>query len=118
MKTINNQSNTMGQNLFKHGISSKQDAFGHVSFRPEGKSAYKAPKITTEYYEEELVKDPHTGATTSKMTRMYDCEPETPGGNPRTFIADKYDEMFVPSHDKRMIGAKLTGKEAAYKYKR
>lgn len=109
----------MGQNLFKkHGVTSKQDAFGHVSFKPDGKNANSAPKINEEYYDEDLVKDPHTGATMSKMTRMYECEPSEPGGKPRIFIADKYDAMFLPSHNKQMIAAKLTGKEATYKYKR
>lgn len=96
------------------GLLEKVDRFGHVTFLPQGKGANTAPAIIYEYYEEEIVKDPCTGTVNSKLTRMYECEPAPGSLEPRIFIADKYDHVFVPAHNKKLMTGKLKGSNGNY----
>lgn len=92
--------------LNKLGVTQVTDSFGRRSFRPQGRQQHIAPVIIEEYYEEEVDQD--TGQ--SYFSRMYECEPHPGETTPRIFIADKYDAMFIPVHDKRLVGRKTTNK--------
>lgn len=86
------------------GVNTYQDAYGHTSFRPTSKAENIAPKIIKQYYDKDKV-------------RMYKCKPLPGSKEPRLFIAAKYDEMYLPAHDKRRSLEKLRGDNGIYRLK-
>lgn len=99
--------------LHEMGLKEHTDSFGRSTFRPQGKTANAAPEIIEEYYEESV--DQESGV--SSFRRMYKCEPYDGQTEARVFVADKYDETFVPAHNKKRILKPITGNRATYKGK-
>jgi hypothetical protein len=83
--------------LEKFNVKEHKDNFGHSTIRPQGRTAHTAPEILEEYQEEEV--DQESGEST--FTRMYKCKPAEGGLEPVHYLADKYDAMFIPAHDKK-----------------
>jgi hypothetical protein len=100
------------ETLQRLGVKEYQDSWGHISFRPQGKEGHVAPAIIREYYEKEI----KNGETI--RTRMYKCAPYD-GVEPVHYIADKYDAMFLPAHNKKMITSRPTkGNNGNFRTKR
>lgn len=75
------------QNL---GVKEIADRFGNVSYRPQSKKANLAPIIKRTYFDKDNV-------------RMYDCEPKEGQTDPIQYVADTYDRLFIPAHNKTII---------------
>lgn len=103
--------NKRAETLDRLGVKEYQDAYGHICYRPQGKRGNTAPVIMREYYEEE------TKGGETIHTRMYECAPYEGMTEPVQYVADKYDEVFLPAHSKKRITAPLKGNRGNYKTK-